>query len=181
MVLKNKSMALIRIRKTPYSGLISFLQDIFFKDQKLAKIAYNLLKEIYSKGILSKDWRVIIKKYFEVSPPTSDDELKLDEACEKYLGFKRQNLIASKQKLRGKKAYKLLLEKDIDEDIRHALEKISKWNSAVASYYSILNKLKAIGLIEKSNGMYIKSDRFKKRLSQISDILVGFEEEINQI
>ncbi len=181
MPLKNKTMALIRLRKTPYSGLLSFMQDVFFRNEKQAIKAMGLLKIIYEKKINTKDWRQIIKELFEVEEINHHDEQLIDEACIKYLGFHRENITASKTRLRGKKAYKELIERqDISDELRKTLNKTTKWNSAVTMYYSIINKLKAIGLIEKTNSQYVKSDKFKRRFSQVITLIEGFENETKQ-
>lgn len=181
MSLKNKTMALIRLRKTPYSGLLSFLQDVFYKKDELAEQALKLLRRVYEKEFKASDWNKLISELFSVEEPSKSDERVIDKAVKKHLGFHRENLRASKYKLRGKKAYKKLLEKDgVSDEVRVVLKKVSDWNSAVASYYSILNKLKALGLIEKSGGVYVKSEKFKRRFSQVLSLVEGFENEITE-
>ncbi|HLE06635.1 MAG TPA: hypothetical protein VI790_04730, partial [Candidatus Nanoarchaeia archaeon] len=101
------------------------------------------------------------------------------EACFKYLGFHRENITASKAKLRGKKAFKdLLSDPSLEASYRDVLMRASKWHSAVTSYYSILNKLKALGLIEKADGYYVRSDKFLNRLSQVNSLFEGFSNEL---
>ena len=113
------------------------------------------------------------------SPP--DDETVIDEACVNYLGFHRENIRASKARLRGKKAYKNLAERDdVPQQIKDVLAKVSEWNSAVTAYYSIINKFKALGLIEKSGGFYMMSDKFSRRLLQVTSLLEGFKNETKQ-
>jgi len=181
MPLKNKTMALIRLRKTPYSGLHSFFQDVFYKQDAFASKALTFLKIIYKDNVKATDWKSSIKKLFDVNAPTIADERVIDEACFKYLGFHREDIKASKARLRGKKAYKNLLERnDLPSNMRKVLKKVSQWNSAVTSYYSILNKLKALGFIEKNSGVYVKSDKFKRRFSQVLSMIEGFENEIIQ-
>ena len=179
MPLKNKTMALIRVRKTPYSGLPSFLQDVFYKQELLADKAFLLLKVIYSKKTLVTDWKLLVKELFGVDSPSTGDESVISEACFKYLGFHRENITASKAKLRGKKAFKdLLSDPSLEASYRDVLMRASKWHSAVTSYYSILNKLKALGLIEKADGYYVRSDKFLNRLSQVNSLFEGFSNEL---
>jgi hypothetical protein len=181
MPIKNKTMALIRVRRTPYSGLLSFFQDVFFKQEGLALKALEILKIIYSHEVKAEDWNKLITRVFNVDLLSKDEELIIDEACIKYLGFHREDINFSKARLRGKKAYKeLLIRENIEPSIKEVLLKYSKWNSAVTSYYSIINKLKALGLIDKTNGYYNKSEKFKNRLTQVTDLLNGFENETKQ-
>ncbi len=178
MPLKNKTMALIRLRKTPYSGLLSFLQDVFFRQENLAEKAIVLLGKIYSGGYDAKSWKSVVSELFNVTPPSGKDEEVIDEACVEYLGFHRENIRASKARLRGKKAYKEMMEReDIPKEIREVLGKVSEWNSAVTAYYSIINKFKALGLIEKSGSSYVMSDKFSRRLLQVASMLEGFKNE----
>ncbi len=189
MPIKNKTMALIRIRKTPYSGLKAFLQDVFYKDETgvLAEKALELLKIAYAEPFKSSDWKKLVSKLFNVSECTSTDERVLDEICLKHLGFHRMDINASKNKLRGKKAYQELMNKSkagaikLSEDELSVLKKVNEWNRAVASYYSILNKLKALGFIEKKEGYYCKSERFKNRFTQVIDLMHGFENELKKM
>lgn len=179
MPLKNKSMALVRIRRTPYSGLLSFLQDVFFKQESLAEKAISLLRIIYNGDIKTAEWRRLVKELFIVEELTSSDERVIDDACIKYLGLNRMDVTASKAKLRGRKAYKDLLGNGgLDNELRKVLERASRWNGAVASYYSVINKLKALGFIEKESGYYVKSDKFVNRLQQVVSFLEGFENEV---
>lgn len=181
MPLKNKTMALIRLRKTPYSGLLSFLQDVFYKKDELAGSALKFLRRVYEGEVKASDWKKVIRELFGVEELSESDEQVIDQAVVKHLGFHRQNLKASKYRLRGKKVYKKLLEKDgVSEEVRVVLKKVTDWNSAVTSYYSILNKLKALGLIEKSEGFYVKSEKFKRRFSQVLSLVEGFENEVTQ-
>jgi len=181
MPLKNKTMALIRLRKTPYSGLLSFFQDLFYKQEDLSSKALELLGFIYENGFKASDWKEMIQQLFKVNQPTIADERVIDEACFKYLGFHREDLQASKAKLRGRKAYKKLLDQsNVADDVKVVLKKVSNWNSAVTSYYSILNKLKALGFVEKNEGVYVKSDKFKRRFNQVLGLLEGFENEVKQ-
>jgi hypothetical protein len=181
MALTKKTMALIRLRKTPYSGLLSFLQDVFYKQELLADKALNLLKIIYQEGFDASDWKKIVKLLFSVKEPTQADDGVIDKACIDHLGFHRQNIRASKTKLRGKKVYKKLLDNEkVPDEVKVVLKRVSSWNSAVTSYYSILNKLKALGLVEKASGAYVKSEKFKRRLSQVLSLIEGFETEVTE-
>lgn len=183
MPIKNKTMALIRLRKTPYSGLLSFLQDVFYRDVTgvLAEKALELLKMIYKEDVKASDWKKVIGSLFSVSESTSSDESMLDKVCFEYLGFHRMDVEASKHKLRGRKAYQELMEKNnkLSDGELSVLKKVNEWNKAVTSYYSILNKLKALGFIEKKEGCYCKSQKFKNRFTQVIDLMSGFENESN--
>ena len=187
MPIKNKTMALIRLRKTPYSGLLSFLQDVFYRDVTgvLADKALKLLKRIYKEDVKASDWRVIISELFNVSYSTSADESVLDEVCFNHLGFHRMDVEASKHKLRGRKVYQGLIEKDkagvikLSDRELSVLKKVNGWNKAVTSYYSVLNKLKALGFIEKKDKYYSKSQKFKNRFTQVIDLMSGFENELS--
>ncbi|MFA5405904.1 MAG: hypothetical protein WC307_00905 [Candidatus Nanoarchaeia archaeon] len=176
MPLKNKTMALIRLRKIPYSGLLSFLQDVFYKDDVMAGKALKLLEMVYKKSIPASDWKSVVSELFNVKPASSSDESVIDDACINYLGFHREDVILSKARLRGRKAYKQLLERsDVKPDVKLILKKVSDWNSAVTSYYSIINKMKALGLIEKTDNFYVKSNKLSNRFSQVIGLLEGFE------
>jgi hypothetical protein len=181
MPIKNKTMALIRLRKTPYSSLLSFLKDVFYKQEDLADKALAFLGFIYQQEFKASDWSKMIEHLFEVKQPSSADDRVIDEACFKYLGFHRENINASKARLRGKKAYMKLLESpEVDDGVKSVLKRVSDWNGAVASYYSVINKLKALGLVEKNQGYYVSSDKFKRRFSQVLGLLEGFETEVKQ-
>ena len=120
MPIKNKTMALIRLRKTPYSGLLSFLQDVFYRDVTgvLAEKALELLKIICKEDVKASDWRKMVGGLFNVSDSTSADESVLDKVCFNHLGFHRMDVEASKHKLRGRKAYQELMDKDKAEMIK---------------------------------------------------------------
>lgn len=189
MPLKNKTMSLIRIRSgSHYSGFASFLQDIFYRDitGNLASKALELLKIVYSSedGVPATLWKEQVSKLFSVELVKEEDENSIKAIVEKYLGFSKQDLLASKARLRGKKPYQALLEKHksggiiLSLDEEKVLNKVSKWYSSVTSYYSILNKLKALGILEKRNNSYRKSERFKRRLQQVIDLANGFEDEL---
>ncbi len=173
MPLKNKSMALIRIRRTPYSSLESFMKDLFYKNEELSGKAIKLLTMIYLKELKSSDWKSIITELFNVNEPTSNDELIVSEALSKKGIYKEE--VKSRIKLR-------LLHNELlnssDERVVNAVKRINEWNSAVTSYYSIINKLRAVGLIEKQEGVYKKSSKFSNRLNQILSMLEGFNDEL---
>ncbi len=175
MPLKNKSMALIRIRRTPYSSLESFMKDLFYKNEELSSKAMKLLTLIYSDGLKSSDWKLIIRELFNVSEPTKSDELIISEALSKKGVYKEE--VKSRIKLR-------LLHNELlnsgDEEVINAVKRINEWNSAVTAYYSIINKLRAVGLIEKQEGVYKKSTKFNNRLNQILSMLEGFNNELRK-
>ncbi len=181
MPLKNKTMALIRLRKIPYSGLLSFMQDVFYKDEVMANHALRLLERVYKQSIQASEWRSVVSELFGVKESSSADESVIDDACINYLGFHREDVVASKAHLRGKKAYKQLLDRpDVKPEVKSVLKRVSAWNSAVTSYYSIINKLKALGLIEKIDNSYVKSNKLTNRFSQVIGLLEGFENETKQ-
>ena len=185
MPIKDKTKSLIIIRNTPYSGFKAFLQDVFYKDKlgSLANKAYELLKLIYKAPVPVKSWSEQIKQVFNVKGLSKEEGLVLDDLCYRHLGFHRENLDASKSRLRGRKPYQLMLKKHeqgsikLTESEEELLKRVNAWHGAVASYYSIINKLKAIGLIDKREGCYQKSEKLKKRLSQLIDLTSGFENE----
>lgn len=185
MPIKDKTKTLIIMRNTPYSGFKAFLQDVFYKDKLgfLADKAYDLLKLIYKEPLPVKKWSEYISSVFKVERLTKDEEAVIDDLCFKHFGFHRENLDASKSKLRGKKPYQLLLAKHDRNDLKLTdreiivIKKVNAWYSAVTSYYSIINKLKALGVIDKREGVYQKSSKFKKRFSQLIELVDGFENE----
>ncbi len=169
-----KDKVLIKLSHNSYSSLIDFLEGVFYRDKNLAKVALKFLEKIYRTeyGISSKQWRSHISELFNCYPIDEEDEAMLNKIYEKYKNFV--------EKERGKKPYYLLLKKDKNgeiellEDEKIILEKAAKWNASISSYYSILRKLKCIGLIEKKKGYLIKSKK-------IFEILKGIKECINSL
>jgi len=167
MPIKDKSMSIIRIKPSSQHSLSSFFQDIFYRD-KSGSLAGSALR-IYNKirqepGIRSSEWQEHISTVFKVTPVDFAEVAVLKEICKKH---------GLTERLRGKKPYQVLIEKHsngkikIDEKELALLQRVSKWHSAVSSYYSIINKLKAIGMIEKKEGNYIASNRFVNSLKAI--------------
>lgn len=175
MPIKDKNMSIIRLRYSPHHSLASLFEDIFYRDKKgaLASAAFAIYKKIiHEPGLRSSEWQNHISSVFKVDPLDANEALVLKEICKKH------NLAENNPKgLRGKKPYQVLVEKHsngkikLDEKELALLRKASKWHSAVSSYYSIINKLKAIGLIEKKEGNYVQSSKFVNSLKAIEKVL----------
>ena len=59
------------------------------------------------------------------------------------------------------------------------LERAFEWNSAISAYYSVIRKLKGVGLIEKKRGYFIKSDKFLGTLKSLKKLFDNFEDNKN--
>lgn len=179
MPIKDKTMSLIRIRTSLGHDLISFFNDIFYRDKSglLANAALKFYEKLQKENsIPSSKWRECIFEIFGVPPIQLGESNALKEMCEKYANFLACK--DSKKGLRGKKPYQILLEKhssgeaNFNEKEIALLERVSKWYSALSSYYSIVNKLKALGIIEKKEGNYTLSNKFVEKLREIEKLLI---------
>jgi hypothetical protein len=181
MPIKEKDKGLIRLRNTQYESLQQFLEDVFYRDKNksLTKAANQLLMKIYERGefgLRSKNWKGHISEIFECLAPTTEDEDALLVLAKKQLGEKKVK--------RGEKAYQLMLKEanegkiKLTDEEKKLLEKICGWNACISSYYSIVNKLRAIGLIEKKKGHYFKSRKFFEQRDQINTMINQFESSI---
>lgn len=178
MPIKDKNKTLIKFRSDNYGSLKDFLNDIFYKDENLSKPAYELMRLVYDRkesGLQAKNWKSYIASLFNAESLSSEENEFLARIIEKY-SISTSN--------RGAKPYESLLDLGKEKKIELAdaekqiLEKILKWNSCISSYYSILNKLKAIGLIEKKSGRYHKSTAIFDRFRQIQGFISQFETDI---
>ena len=128
------------------------------------------MQKIYQTkfGIPSKRWQAYVSEIFEVDLIYEDDEKVFSFLKEKY-----PNLDSG----RGSKFYVNLLKLANDDKISlskgeiNALKKAVEWNSAVSGYYSIVNKLKEIGLIKKENGMLKRDESFFNNLTNLKKFL----------
>jgi len=175
MPIKDKSMSIIRLKSSSHHSLQSLFEDIFYRDKtgalaKSALILYNKIKQ--EPGLRSSEWQNYIANVFKISPLDFAEIEVLKEICKRY-----DVKADSKKGLRGRKPYHVLVEKHskgrikLEEKELELLQHVSRWHSAVSSYYSIINKLKAIGLIEKKEGNYIASNRFVASLRAIEKSL----------
>jgi hypothetical protein len=178
MPIKDKSMSVIRVRPSSEQNLLSLFEDIFYRDKSglLSGSALKLYNKICKEnGIRSSEWQNHISEVFSVKPILAAESDNLKEICDKHSGILKHK--ESKSGLRGKKPYQVLMEKHMKGEIKlgeaetNLLGRVSKWFSAVSSYYSIINKLKAIGMIEKKESNYILSNRFTEKLKSIEKIL----------
>lgn len=178
MPIKDKTMSIIRLRPCAEHSLASVFGDIFYRDKSslLANSAlyiYNKLKKT-PEGLKPSEWEKHVSEIFKVNYIENIDFPLLKDLCQKHSQFLKSD---SKTGLRGKKPYKILLKKFLKNEIKLSeqeealLKRVSKWNSAVSSYYSIINKLKAIGIIEKKQGCYILSNKFANCLKSIENSL----------
>ena len=164
-----------RINSKPYMRLDAFFEDLFYKNPKLGKIALRFVNIIYSEasGVMADSWRSNISRLFKCYPLDENEEKMLKNILNTYF-----NIIKS----RGSKNYKILLEKDRNNEIelgdaeRTILKRAFEWNSAVSGYYSILKKLKGIGLIKKSKGYFIRSNEFLNVLNNLKELFNSFED-----
>ena len=187
--MKYKDKGLIRLSKEDYLSLSALLEDIFYRDKvkRLAPAALTFLEKVHKNdGLSSRDWQFHVADLFKCKPIEPGDEKALDILCQKYLNLNRADKIASKSSLRGKKPYQALLERHKRGELQLSqaeiglLEKINTWHSAISSYYSMINKLRAMGFIEKKKSLYIKSSKFQEKLKQMDLLLGAFEEKIKE-
>jgi hypothetical protein len=180
MPLKDKSMSIIRIRPLNSYSLQSLFEDIFYRDKtgnlvNSAILLYEKIRKDPAKGLRSSEWQNHVSDIFKIESIQFDENNALKELSQKYESILKAG--ESKRGLRGKKPYQALLDKHSKGDIKlnekeHSLlQRVSNWYSAVSSYYSILNKLKAIGMIEKKEGNYVISKKFVSSLSSIEKAL----------
>jgi len=177
MICDNMDFVLIKFRNEPYKNLIEYLQDLFYKNEFLSKIAFKFLKKVYRSkmGIPSNHWRSYITELFNCYPVNNEDKNVLRSICERHnRGLKRG---------RGSKCYTSMIRKNKDKEInlgdeeRDILERAIKWNSSVSSYYSILRKLEKAGIIEKKGGYILKSKRFLDTLRSVEKVVSSLDEE----
>ncbi|MDD5181892.1 MAG: hypothetical protein PHC66_01825 [Candidatus Nanoarchaeia archaeon] len=178
MPIKDKNKTLIKFRSSNYEILNDFLKDVFYKDENLSAPAYELMRLIYDRkelGLSAANWKSYIETIFNTKQVSAEDSALLDGIILKH------NITDTK---RGSKPYENLLgmhskgRLSLSEAEKQVLEKALKWNSCVSSYYSILNKLKAIGLVEKKQGRYHKSRSIFDRFTQIRSFIEKFETDI---
>ena len=76
----------IKIKDKPYTDLAELLEDIFYRDKNLAKIALKFLQKVYALdfGIKANRWQAYISELFKCSPIEESDEKALNFICEKY-------------------------------------------------------------------------------------------------
>jgi hypothetical protein len=169
MPIKDKTMSIIRFRPNSQSSLQALFEDIFYRDKSgnLVNSALLLYDRIRKEGLRASEWQKHISEVFKVLPTQAEETSVIESLSKKHLG----------QKLRGKKPYQTLLEMGQNGQLRlsekevSVLGRVSGWHSAVSTYYSIINKLKAIGMIDKKDGQYISSERFLDRLRSIEKSL----------
>ena len=175
MPIKDKRMSIIRLKPSSQHTLSSLFEDIFYRDKSgaLASSALRLYNKIRKEpGIKSSDWQKHISEVFKAQPVDFAENAVLKEICRKY-SVNDEN----PKGLRGKKPYLLLIGKHsngklkLDEKELSLLRRVSKWHSAVSSYYSIINKLMAIGLIDKKESSYVPSNKFINSLKSIEKTL----------
>lgn len=178
MPIKDKNKTLIKFRSNNYEVLNDFLKDVFYKDENLSAPAYELMRLIYDRkdlGLSAANWKSYIETIFNTKHISAEDSVLLDGIILKH------NITNTK---RGSKPYENLLDLhskgrlSLNETEKQVLEKALKWNACVSSYYSILNKLKAIGLVEKKQGHYHKSKLIFDRFTQIKSFIEKFETDI---
>jgi len=178
MPIKDKNKTLIKFRSNNYEILNDFLKDVFYKDENLSAPAYELMRLIYDRkdlGLSAANWKSYIETVFNTKQVSAEDSAVLDGILNKH------NVLNSK---RGSKPYEHLLDLhskgrlNLNDAEKQVLEKALKWNACVSSYYSILNKLKAIGLVEKKQGHYHKSKLIFDRFTQIKSFIEKFETDI---
>lgn len=166
---------LVKIENKPYEDLNALVKSIFYKDEKLAEIAIKILKKIYRSefGIRSGRWISNISEFFGVYPIDESEKEIIEKINNSYLGQTKHK--------RGVKQYASLIgrakkgEITLSDEERDVLEKNVKWNSSISSYYTIIKKLKNIGLIEKKKGYLVKSKKFSNALESIKEILKELE------
>jgi len=180
MPLKDKSMSIIRIRPLNSYSLQSLFEDIFYRDKtgnlvNSAILLYEKIRKDPSRGLRSSDWQNHVSDIFKVESIQFDENNALKEISQKHDSFLKAG--ESKRGLRGKKPYQVLLEKHSKGEIKltekeqDLLKRVSNWHSAVSSYYSIITKLRAIGMIEKKEGNYVISKKFVLSLKSIEKSL----------
>ena len=59
----------------------------------------------------------------------------------------------------------------VSEDELETVKKYFEWNSCVSGYYSVVNKLKVLGIIEKKSGNYFLSKVFSAKLASIKSLI----------
>jgi len=170
MTIKEKDASLVRIGGNNNS-LEDFLRDIFYKDKngrlvKAALIFLYKISESGSLGLRAKNWHFYIMDMFNVEPLEKEEEELIRSLFERY-----------KEHLNRKKPAQKLLSLFNNKKIElsdyelEVLKKFSVWNSSISSYYSVVNKLKAIGLIEKREGNYYLSEKLKNKMKKIIALL----------
>jgi hypothetical protein len=171
--LKSKGRCLIKLRREGYNNIKEFLEDVFYRDSNLAKYSYELLRLIYDRkslGLQAKNWKEHIADVFDAKPLTEEEEATL-----KALHARTR----SKADIR--KPYLTLLRRSQRGEIelsgpeQELLKKAIAWNSFVSSYYSILNKFVAIGLVDKKEGKYHKSNSLLNQFKNIEKTIADFE------
>jgi len=168
----------LKMDNESYKTLDNFFEDLFYKNPKLVKAALKFIDMVYSKtnGIMASSWRSNISKLFNCYPLERNEKNMLKDVLKKYSG-----ILPS----RGSKIYKILLEKNKNDKIklndseRVVLERAFEWNSAISAYYSVIRKLKGVGLIEKKRGYFIKSDKFLGTLKSLKKLFDNFEDNKN--
>lgn len=177
MPIKDKEKCLIKVRNLPYKDIREFLEDIFYKDEdkNLSKYAYEVLRLIYDRkesGMQAKNWKEHIKNIFGCATITEEETVELKKIYDRF------HKVASS---RGKKPYLAIIKlakegkAQISEAEHVLLSKAIKWNSSVSTYYSIINKLVAVGLVEKREGKYFRSPKLLEQFKHIEKLISDFE------
>ncbi len=158
-----------------YENLHEFLECLFYKNKELSEPALKFLEKLDREKIMfTKKWKRYIIEIFGCYPLKENERKDLEDIYNEY----HLNL----EKGRGKKLNLKILEKSEKNEInilpeqKLLLEKSIRWNSSVSGYYSILKKLKKVGLIEKKEGEIKKSKNILKTLNKISEIFMEKED-----
>ncbi|MCD6547051.1 MAG: hypothetical protein J7K22_00695 [Nanoarchaeota archaeon] len=157
-------MALIDLNERVYKDLYDFFSDVFYKNKSLAGYAVKLYDKISNEKFYTKNWKSYVCQIFNAYPITEDEEKILNELCKRY--FKDNQL-------KGKKPFLKLLsnykngELHLTDDEVFLIKKAIMWNAAVSGYYSIINKLKSLGIIKRKGPMYVKSNKFCDSIESI--------------
>jgi transcriptional regulator CtsR len=177
MPIKEKEKCLIKISNKPYKDIREFLEDIFYKDdgKNLSKQAYEIMRMIYDRkesGLQAKNWKEHIKNVFGCAPVAEEESSELKKI------YGRFHKVESS---RGKKPYLAIIKQveegkaQLPEAEKELLKKAIKWNSSVSTYYSVLKKLVATGLVEKREGKYFRSSKLLEQFKHIEKIISDFE------
>jgi hypothetical protein len=171
--LKSKGRCLIKLRREGYNNIKEFLEDVFYRDSNLAKYSYELLRMIYDRkelGLQAKNWKEHIADVFDVRPLTEEESAELKKLyahTKSPANIKKPYLTLLRRSQRG--------EIELHGPEQELLKKAIAWNSFVSTYYSILNKFVAIGLVDKKEGKYVKSNTLLNQFKSIEKTITDFE------
>lgn len=175
MPIKEKEKSMIKLGNQKYEDIKEFLADVFYRDKNLTDPAFEIMRLIYDRkelGMEVKNWKEHISNTFNIEHLNEEESEQLKKVYQRFY---------TSVSAKGAKPYQTLLKRAEKGEIslssaeKEIIEKSVKWNASVSTYYSVLNKLAAIGLIEKKEGRYYKSRKILDQFKSIEKAISDFE------